>query len=127
MRTDNNYGGTVPYEPNSFGEWADSPKLKEPPMDGGPAYNYEEREFDSDYYTQPGKLWRLMSAEDQKITCQNTARAMGDAAVFIKYRHIRNCHRADPLYGAGVAEALGLSLEDALVSPDPAENHDFYY
>jgi len=127
MRTDNNYGGTVPYEPNSFGEWADSPALKEPPMDGGPAYNYNEREYDDDYYTQPGKLWRLMSADDQRVTCENTARAMGDAALFIKQRHIRNCYRADPSYGSSVALALGLDLEDALISPDPAENHDFYY
>lgn len=127
MRTDNNYGGTVPYEPNSFEEWADSPALKEPPMDGGPAYNYNEREYDDDYYTQPGKLWRLMSADDQRVTCENTARAMGDAALFIKQRHIRNCYRADPSYGSSVALALGLDLEDALISPDPAENHDFYY
>jgi hypothetical protein len=38
----------------------------------------------------------------------NTARAMGDAPEFIKFRHIRNCHAADPAYGAGVAKALGL-------------------
>ena len=127
MRTDDNYGGTTPYEPNSFGEWRDSPEKKEPPMDGGPAYNYDERQFDDDYYTQPGKLWRLMTAEDQRATCENTARAMGDALKFIKQRHIRNCYKADPEYGAGVAEALQLDLEDALIAPDPAEKHDFYY
>ena len=55
-----------------------------------------------------------MSKEDQKATCENTARAMGDAAVFIKQRHIRNCYYADPAYGEGVAKALGLSLQDAL-------------
>jgi catalase len=27
---------------------------------------------------------------------------MGDAPEFIKQRHIRNCHAADPAYGAGV-------------------------
>ena len=95
--------------------------MKEPPMDGGPVYNYNEREYDDDYYTQPGKLWRLMSAEDRKVTCENTARAMGDSLVFIKQRHIRNCYKADPEYGKGVAEALGLDLEDALISPDPAD------
>mgnify|MGYP000869204905 CR=1 FL=1 len=45
----------------------------------GDVYNYDERELDSDYFTQPGLLWRVMSAEDQKATCENTARAMGDA------------------------------------------------
>lgn len=51
----------------------------------GAIYNYDERELDSDYFTQPGKLWRLMSAEDQRATCENTARAMGDSALFIKH------------------------------------------
>ncbi len=36
----------------------------------------------------------------------NTARAMGDAAVHIKERHVANCTKADPAYGAGVAAAL---------------------
>ena len=95
--------------------------MKEPPLRvDGEVYNYDERELDSDYYTQPGKLWQLMSAEDQKATCENTARAMGDAELFIKQRHIRNCHRADPSYGEGVAKAMGLSLDEALTAADPA-------
>ena len=121
MRTDDNAGRTIGYEPNSYGEWHDQPHLKEPPLSvAGEVYNYDERELDSDYYTQPGKLWRLMTAEDQRATCENTARAMGDAEVFIKQRHIRNCHRADPSYGEGVAKALGLSLSEALIADDPA-------
>ena len=121
MRTDGNLGGTTSYEPNSYGEWEDSPSTKEPPLASmGDVYNYDEREYDSDYYTQPGKLWRLMTPEDRKATCENTARAMGDADLFIKQRHIRNCFRADPSYGQGVAEALGLSLREALEAEDPA-------
>ena len=121
MRTDDNMGRTISYEPNSYGEWQDSPHLKEPPLAvSGEVYNYDERELDNDYYTQPGKLWRLMSQEDRVATCENTARAMGDAEIFIKQRHIRNCHRADPAYGEGVAKALGLSLAEALIADDPA-------
>ena len=121
MRTDDNAGRTIGYEPNSYSEWQDQPHLKEPPLAvNGEVYNYDERELDSDYYTQPGKLWRLMSAEDQRATCENTARAMGDAELFIKQRHIRNCHRADPTYGEGVAKALRLSLSEALTAEDPA-------
>nr|HMN68951.1 catalase-related domain-containing protein [Bdellovibrionales bacterium] len=58
----------------------------------------------------------------QKILFDNTARAMGNAPEFIKFRHIRNCHAADPKYGAGVAKALGLDLNKALESKnaDPA-------
>ena len=121
MRTDGNYGATIPYQPNSYGEWQDSPNLKEPPLEvNGAIYNYDERELDSDYFTQPGKLWRLMSAEDQRATCENTARAMGDSALFINQRHVRNCSYADPEYGKGVAKALGIDYEEALKAEDPA-------
>ncbi len=121
MRTDDNFGRTPAYEPNSYGEWRDTPALKEPPLPlDGPAYNYDERELDDDYYTQPGKLWRLMSPEDQKATCENTARHMDGAALFIKQRHVRNCFFADPDYGRGVAEALGISFDEALRAEDPA-------
>lgn len=122
MRTDDNYGRTPAYEPNSFGEWHDTPSVKEPPLKlYGDAYNYDERAYDDDYYTQPGKLWRLMSDEDRKATCENTARAMGDCKLFIKQRHVRNCYRADSEYGRGVAAALGIDLEEALAAADPAD------
>ena len=42
----------------------------------------------------------------------NTARAMGDAPKMIKVRHIGNCLKADPAYGKGVADALGIPLSD---------------
>ena len=99
----------------------EKPSAKEPPLAVmGDVFSYDEREYDNDYYTQPGKLWRLMSAEDRKATCENTARAMGDSEIFIKQRHIRNCFKADPAYGKGVAVALGLSLDEALIAEDPA-------
>lgn len=121
MRTDDNYGAAPAYEPNSFGEWRETPSAKEPPLPlDGPADNYDERVWDDDYYTQPGKLWRLMSPEDQRATCENTARHMDDAPLFIKQRHVRNCHSADPAYGRGVAEALGIDLAEALAAEDPA-------
>ncbi len=117
MRTDGNNGSTIGYEPNSYGEWQDSPEMKEPPLKlHGDAYNYNEREYDEDYYTQPGQLFRLMSPEQQKVLFKNTAANMGDSELFIKQRHVRNCYKADPAYGKGVADALGISLDDALKS-----------
>jgi catalase len=117
MRVDGNYGSTLGYEPNSYGEWQEQPETKEPPLKlHGDAYNYIEREYDSDYFSQPGDLFRLMSKKQQAVLFENTARAMGDAELFIKQRHVRNCHKADPAYGEGVAKALGISLEDALKS-----------
>lgn len=117
MRVDGNYGAAVGYTPNSFGEWEDEPELKEPPLElDGAAFAYDEREFDEDYYTQPGKLFRLMSPQQQKALFENTARAMGDCWLFIKQRHVRNCYRADAAYGKGVADALKIDLQHALAS-----------
>ncbi len=121
MRTDDNYGRKLSYEPNSFGEWQDSPDLKEPPLElHGDACNYDEREYDDDYYTQPGKLWRLMPSDEQLQTCENTARAMEGVPLFIKQRHVRACYNADPGYGSMLSDALGINLKEALVAEDPA-------
>ena len=49
-----------------------------------------------------------MTPEQQQVLFANTARALGDAPESIKLRHIRNCGKADPAYGQGVADALGL-------------------
>ena len=118
MRVDGNYGATIGYEPNSYGEWNDSPELKEPPLKcAGDVYNYNEREYDDDYFSQPGDLFRLMSPAQQQVLCENTARNMGDETeLFIKQRHVRNCYQADPAYGIGLAKALGISLEEALAA-----------
>ena len=76
----------------------------------GDAANWNFREDDDDYYTQPGKLFCMMSPEQQEVLFANTARAMGDAPEMIKRRHIGNCLKADPAYGQGVAKALGLDI-----------------
>ncbi|MBI9043988.1 MAG: catalase [Anaerolineaceae bacterium] len=112
MRVDGNFGSTLAYEPNSFGEWQEQPEFKEPPLSlNGAADNWNFREDDDDYYTQPGKLFHLMTNEQKQLLYENTARAMGDAPEFIKVRHIENCLKADPAYGAGVAEAAGISID----------------
>lgn len=109
MRVDDNYGSTIGYEPNSYGAWQEQPEHREPPLKlEGDAYHWDFREDDDDYFTQPGKLFRLMSPEQQKVLFENTARAMGDAPREIKLRHISNCLKADENYGKGVADALGI-------------------
>ena len=83
----------------------------EPPLGiEGAADHWNYREDDDDYYSQPGLLFRLMTAEQKKALFENTAPAMGDAPEEIKVRHIGNCMKADPAYGEGVAEALGISI-----------------
>ena len=98
MRVNNNAGSTIGYEPNSYGEWSEQPEFREPPLElTGAADNWDFRADDNDYYTQPGKLFRLMSSAQQKVLFENTARAMGDAPLEIKLRHAGNCFKADPL------------------------------
>ena len=116
-RADDNYGSLPHYEPNSHQQWQGQPEFAEPPLRlKGEARHWSFHEDDDNYFEQPGKLFNLMSAEQQQALFDNTARAMGDAAQFIKFRHIRNCHAADAAYGAGVAKALGLDLDQALAS-----------
>jgi catalase len=113
MRVDGNYGGTLGYEPNSYGEWQEQPDFSEPPLSlEGAADHWNHREDNDDYYTQPGNLFRMMNPEQQKALFDNTGRAMGDAPKEIKIRHIGNCLKADPAYGEGVANALEISMSE---------------
>lgn len=113
MRVDGNYGGTLGYEPNSYGEWQQQPDFAEPPLAlEGAADHWDFRKDDDDYYSQTGLLFRLIGPEKQKLLFENTGRGMGDAPREIKIRHIGNCLKADPGYGKGVAEALGIPLSE---------------
>ncbi len=110
MRVDGNAGATPGYEPNSYGEWKQQPDFREPPLAlDGAADHWDFREDDDDYYSQPRALFRLMTPAQQQVLFENTARAMGDAPDDIKRRHVENCTKCDPAYGAGVAKALGIA------------------
>ncbi|MDL2260938.1 catalase [Methanimicrococcus sp. OttesenSCG-928-J09] len=109
MRVDGNFGSTLGYEPNSYGEWEEQPEFKEPALDWtGAADHWNFREDDDDYYTQPGKLFRLLTPDKQKLLFENTARNIEGAELLAKVRHAVNCYRADPAYGMGVAAAMGI-------------------
>jgi catalase len=108
MRTDGNLGRTVTFNPNSAGLWDNQPDFAELPLAiEGEAAHYDHR-VDDDHWEQPGNLFRKMTKAQQQALFENTARAMGDAREHIKQRHVENCTRADPAYGAGVAQALGM-------------------
>ena len=109
MRVDGNYGSYTSYEPNSTGAWQEQPDFSEPPLKiSGDADRWDYPCDDADYFEQPGKLFRVMTPEQQEELFGNTARALGDAPREIKLRHIRHCAKADPAYGAGVARACGI-------------------
>ena len=106
MRVDGNQGATLGYEPNSYGKWQEQPDFSEPALTiEGAADHWNHRE-DTDYYSQPGALFRLMSPAQQQLLCDNTARSVGGATREIQERHVENCRKADPAYGEGVAKAL---------------------
>jgi catalase len=106
MRVDSNNGAEVGYEPNSKGALQEQPDFSEPPLSlEGAAAHWNHRE-DTDYFSQPGNLFRLMTPTQQQALFENTARSVGGASKTIQERHIAHCTQADPAYGAGVAKAL---------------------
>ena len=109
MRVDGNNGRATSYAPNSYNIWNHNTEYKEPPLElDGAAYQWDFREDDDDYFSQPGALFRLMSPEQQQALFDNTARAMQGCEDYVKLRHIDHCTKADPAYGAGVKKALGM-------------------
>lgn len=113
MRIDGNQGSKIHYEPNSYGQWQEQPEFKEPALQlDGAAYEWNFRDDDDDYYTQPGKLFNLMTKEQQQVLFENTARNMQGTTKEVQLRHINNCYKADPAYGEGVAKALGISMSE---------------
>ncbi|HLU92886.1 MAG TPA: catalase [Membranihabitans sp.] len=114
MRVDGNEGSTLHYTPNSYDQWNEDKSYTEKPLPlYGDAAHWDHRE-DEDYYSQPGALFNLMSSEQKQLLFDNTARQIGGAEEFIQARHIINCHKADPAYGRGVADALGLDIDKIL-------------
>jgi catalase len=106
MRVDGNGGRSTNYEPNSRGALQAQPDFSEPPLrNAGAVARWNHRE-DTDYYSQPGALFRLMSSAQKLALFENTARAINGVSRPIVERHIANCTKADPAYGKGVAEAI---------------------
>ncbi|MCU0772811.1 MAG: catalase [Verrucomicrobia bacterium] len=108
MRFDAPQGTDAYYEPNTFGGPAQDPRFAEPPLKiSGDADRYNHRDGNDDY-TQPGNLFRLMTAEQHGRLFKNIAAAMAGVPEEIVQRQLAHFHKADPAYGAGVAQALGV-------------------
>ena len=115
MRSDDNYGGAVNYEPNSSGGPVENTRFGEPPLKlHGDADRYDHR-VGNDDYTQAGDLFRLMTAEQKQALFSNTAAAMAGVPEQIVRRWIRHCSKADQDYGRGIARAMGLNLTLAAI------------
>ena len=116
MRVDGNYGSTLAYQPNSYGQWAEQPEEKEPPLDTtGPMYHYDPKnDPEDDCYYQAGKLYNLMSDEQRQALCQNTANNMDGVTENVKYRHLAHCYLASQDYGHRLCVLLKLDRDKAL-------------
>lgn len=114
MRLDGNGGGSVNYEPNSFhGPVDNREKYKEPelPLEGD-ADHYNNR-TDTDYYTQPGDLFRLMHDDEKKRTINNIYEEMEGVPDHIRLRVAARYFLCDEQCGTGIAEKCGFQ-RDAL-------------
>ncbi|RFU63627.1 catalase KatA [Bacillus sp. V59.32b] len=110
MRVDNNGGGSVYYEPNSFGGPTESTENKPAPLPitgVADSVAYDQH----DHYTQAGDLYRLLSEEERTRLVQNIVGAMKPVEIEeIKLRQVQHFFKADREYGTRVAEGLGLAI-----------------
>ena len=110
MRFDGNNGGAVNYQPNSFDGPVDDAVHNEPPLTiGAVADRYDHRDGNDDF-TQAGDLFRIMSKDEQERLLNTIAGAMSGAPEDIQRRQIGYFMKADPAYGAGVADRLGVTV-----------------
>jgi catalase len=106
MRFDSNGGGSVNYEPNSFGGPKENPAYKEPPLElAGAADRYDHRAGNDDY-TQAGNLYRLLPAAEKQRLHQAIAGTMKGVPAEIVERQLAHFAKADPAYAEGVRAAL---------------------
>ena len=118
MRFDGNGGDGdkyVPnYQPNSFGGPIDGTVSKEPPLKiSGDADRYDHRAGNDDY-AQAGDLYRLMSTEERARLVDNLVGALKPVPREIQVRQVIHFRKADPEYGAAVAEGLGIDIRECL-------------
>jgi catalase len=113
MRFDGNGGASPNYEPNSFGGPTQDPKYVERPrtIASTAVGRYNHRD-DSDFYTQPGNLFRLMKPQEKERLIGNIVASLSNAPRNIQERQLCHFFRADPAYGEGVAKALGIPVEE---------------
>ncbi len=109
MRFDGNGGVGPNYEPNRFGGPVENPAYREPPLKVcGDADRYEQKRGVDDDYVQPGNLFRLLPADEKQRLIANIAGSLGKAPKEIQEEMVGHFHRADPDYGEGVEQALGI-------------------
>jgi len=112
MRFDGNGGASANYEPNSFGGPTDDKLYTERPKPiAGTVARHNHRD-DSDYFTQPGNLFRLMTPNQRERLIGNLVGSLSQTPKHIQERQLQHFYKADRAWGEGIARALGLAVED---------------
>jgi catalase len=114
MRFDGNYGSQPNYEPNSFDGPKEDPSYKERPRPVTGQIARHNHRTDEDYYSQPGNLFRLMTPVEKKRLIGNIVASIASVPQRIQELQIKHFYKADPAYGSGVAEGLGLKVDDVV-------------
>jgi catalase len=114
MRFDGNSGSAPNYEPNSFGGPVEDPAYRERPRTVSGSVDRHNHRLDSDYYTQPGNLFRLMPQDARERLIGNIVSTMKSIPQRIQELQIQHFYKADPAYGIGVAKGLGLNIDAIL-------------
>ncbi len=110
MRCDENGGASVNYEPNSFGGPQANAAFDEPPLRiSGDAARYEQKRGVDDDYIQPGNLFRLMPPDEQQRLIANIVDSLKKTPKAIQEKMAAHFKKADPAYGGGIANGLGLA------------------
>jgi catalase len=110
MRADENGADAPNYEPNSFGGPVQDPRYRELPYKVSGEVSRHDHRLGNDDYKQAGDLFRLMTPPEKKALIGNLAGHMKGIPERIAKLQIEHFTKADPAYGRGVAEALGIAV-----------------
>jgi catalase len=112
-RFDDNGGSGPNYEPNSFGGPVEEHRFVERRYSASADVGrYNHREGNDDY-TQAGDLFRLLKKDEKERLIQHIVGNMRSVPERIQRLQISHFTKADPAYGRGVAEGLGLKVEES--------------
>lgn len=110
MRSDGNFGSAPNYEPNSFNGPVEDPAYRERPRTITGSVDRHNHRLNNDDYAQPGNLFRLMTPDARQRLIGNIVTTMKSVPQEIQERQIQHFLKADPDYGRGVADGLGLKI-----------------
>lgn len=111
MRADGNGGKQENYAPNRHNTYQPThdqePELS---LEKG-ALHYDFRDYDDDYYSQPGDLYRLMDNDQQQRLLSNIVTSMSNVECEqIKQNQIFHFYQADKPLGKALADRLGIAI-----------------